>query len=164
MKVREIAVDGDVARVVLTRGYVATIDAGDVSFVAGWNWTAMPVGRTCYARRSDWATGSNVLLHRVIMNASQDQHVDHINGDGLDCRRVNLRFVTHMQNCWNAAQRRSRLGVRGVRQHSNCRKFVSEITAGGVRHYLGIFDTVEAAQAAYAEAKKRLHHGYGSTR
>jgi len=164
MKARKIIIAGDVARVPLTRGYEAIIDASDVGLAEGWNWTAMPVGRTCYARRSDWKTGSNVLLHRVIIGAQQDQHVDHVSGNGLDCRRSNLRFVTHTQNCWNSAPRRSRLGIRGVRKHSLCNKFVSEITANGVRHYLGLFETAEAAQAAYAEAKNRLHQGFGSER
>ena len=42
---RPIRIDGDVAYVTLTKGYLAMIDTADTHFVAGWNWRALVDGR-----------------------------------------------------------------------------------------------------------------------
>ena len=46
-------------------------------------------------------------MHRLIMQPSPDMVVDHINGDGLDNKRENLRIVTHGQNIRNSSKFRS---------------------------------------------------------
>lgn len=69
----------------LTRGFVAIIDAADFEFVTQWQWQANPQRRTVYAQRSLRRTTQ--MLHSLITGWSL---VDHINGDGLDNRRVNL--------------------------------------------------------------------------
>ena len=82
--IRQIRVDGNIAYVPLTHGYEAIIDAADVPLVEGLNWLAHLAGRTVYAR---CASGSpKVYLHRFIMRPADDMCVDHISGDGLDCR------------------------------------------------------------------------------
>ena len=42
-----------------------------------------------------------VQMHRVILNAKNGQYIDHINGNGLDNRKCNLRFATRSQNLMN---------------------------------------------------------------
>jgi len=84
------------------------------------------------------------------------EQVDHINGNGLDNRRENLRVANKMQNQYNSArQHNNRLGLKGV--HKNGRRYRAQIRADGVKHNLGYFDTAEEAHAAYCEAAKRLH-------
>ena len=166
MKSREPILNGEVAHIPLSGGMVAIIDARDVAFVAGATWSVLQSNRTAYARRTIKLGDKQktVLLHRVVIGAEPEQHVDHINGNGLDCRRSNLRIVTQQQNNFNMrGHHDSRTGIKGVRKHSSCNKFQAAISAGGVRRYLGLFNTAEEAQSAYAAASAELHGQFGRT-
>lgn len=85
--------------------------------------------------------------------------IDHINGDGADNRIGNLRDVTRTTNMQN--QRRARVGnttkLLGVTKKRN--KWQAYITTNGKPQYLGLFDTAEAAHAAYLQAKRQQHAG-----
>lgn len=85
--------------------------------------------------------------------------IDHINGDRSDNRITNLRDVSNaanLQNNWKP-QKNSTTGLRGVAITKYPGVFAAEISVNGVRHRLGMFRSVEAAHAAYLEAKHKLH-------
>lgn len=97
---------------------------------------------------------SAFYLHREIMRAEKGQVVDHINGNGLDNRRSNLRILTpSLNNINRTGARRSRLPV-GVRPSS--RGYEARICHQGKRVSLGTFETPEAASAAREKAARRL--------
>lgn len=87
-----------------------------------------------------------------------DMYVDHINGDKTDDRPINLRLATPAENSANVRNARagSTTGVRGVMPDKATGKFRAEIVVEGRKHYLGQFDTVFAAEAAYKAAKTSL--------
>lgn len=158
--VRAIRIEGEVAFVPLTRGYEAIIDAADVPLIQGRNWMALRRGRNIYAGRSVWANGTNEceLMHRTIYGARPDAFVDHQDGDGLNNRRKNLRSATRSQNAMNAEGHiDSTSGVKGVHWSKRHGRWKSEICANGKRKHIGLFDTVEDAAAAYAQAASDLH-------
>lgn len=91
-----------------------------------------------------------------------DNLIDHINGNNLDNRLVNLREATHSQNSQNFRQatKRSTTGLLGVRIHKYkgaIVSFWSSIRVDGELQYLGSFKTPEEAHEAYLEAKRKLH-------
>lgn len=160
--IRQIRVEGNIAHVPLTQGYTAIIDADDVPLVANCNWRALITRRrdgsirAVYAVRADCSGGKpvTVYLHRVILNAPADLQADHIDGDGLNNRRINLRLATHAENSQN---RRSIVGSSsqylGVHWHKATSKWQAGIMIDGVNKYLGLFtDEVEAAKKYDAEA------------
>lgn len=154
--VRAIVVVGEVAHVQLTKGYTALIDAADVWLVERWNWFAVvSAGGKVYAGRGASANGVKytVLLHRHLLGAPRRHDVDHRDGDGLNCRRFNMRLCSPTQNNQNSSvQRNNKLGVKGV--FHNGSSYVATIRAHGVTHHLGCFKTAGAASDAYAEAAK----------
>lgn len=85
--------------------------------------------------------------------------IDHINGDRVDNRLSNLRDVSSNENMQNRrrAHRNSSTGVLGVRVFG--KKFIAQISLGGRVVYLGMFQKLAEAEAAYLNAKRSMHPG-----
>lgn len=90
--------------ITLTQGYKAIVDDEDYEYLNQFNWNARVVSGTQYAKRNiiigDKKTTIN--MHREIMNCPINLMVDHINGNGLDNRKKNLRICTRSQNLMNS--------------------------------------------------------------
>ncbi len=170
-KPRPVRIEGDVAYVTLTKGYVAVVDSEDATLAAGWNWSAHVSKRKDGSVRSVYATRNrrlpgggqeHVFLHRVIMGAPHGVDIDHRDCDGLNNRRYNLRLATKAQNCQNQSLRADNSsGARGVSWHKQCGKWHATIQASGRRQSLGLFDRFEDASVAYALASQQKHGEFG---
>ena len=99
--------------------------------------------------------------HRIvwkIMTGNEVRYIDHINRTTTDNRWSNLRSATRTQNNGNTKRRSQNLcGLKGV-QPRESGKFSARICINGRHIYIGQYDTVESAHAAYCEAAKR-HFG-----
>jgi hypothetical protein len=85
-----------------------------------------------------------------------DDEIDHVNGAYDDNRLANLREATHAENARNKRKpSTNRSGAKGVSRHRTGR-WQAFIGIGGEMNYLGLFDTVEAASAAYETAATSL--------
>lgn len=139
----------------LTKGYVTVVDDEDAVLVAG-SWCAKPVGRSVYACRSH-KRGQVSLLHRVILGlTAQDPDVDHIDGDGLNNRRSNLRLASKAQNHRNTRKPLRANGgapssrFKGVSWDAARSKWRAQIQIGGGNNkFLGRFDAEADAAKAY---------------
>jgi hypothetical protein len=160
---REITISGDVAMVPLTRGFVAQIDASDLHKVAGFNWFAVVQSYTVYAVRRVSGVkgrGSKISMHRQIIGATDEVQVDHVDLNGLNNRRKNLRIATPQQNCFNRRKTRANTsGFKGVCWNRKSRKWQAGIRINGRSMHLGLFETPELAYEAYCSAAKS---SYGS--
>lgn len=145
----------------LTQGKFALIDDEDAELVGAYRWHAFRIHRCWYAAAS--VNGRRLYMHRLITgNVPGD--VDHINHDGLDNRRTNLRTAQRRGlNIANARFRPGMTGFRGVtmkpswqRHHVN--PYIAQIKVLGKRIALGNYATAEEAAKAYDEAARR-HFG-----
>lgn len=136
----------------------AGAEAGSVTNLTAAHPTWKP-HRTRYVK----VDGACLLAHRIAWalhygNWPPDGlDIDHVNGDPLDNRIANLRAVTRAENIQNQRQakntnRTRRLGVTLFRG-----KYLAQIKAFGVKHFLGNFDDPDEAARAYLAAKARLH-------
>jgi hypothetical protein len=150
----------------LTQGKVAIVDDGDAARVLAYKWTLLTIKRegkiTYYARRNVAPHGWNgpqksILLHRFILNAPDGIHVDHIDLDGLNNRRSNLRLATNSQNHCNIPSRPHRTGLRGVEKIRHSESYGARIKVNGKLIRSGRFDTPEEAARAYDELARRYH-------
>lgn len=92
------------------------------------------------------------------------EEVDHINCVRGDARFANLREASRSGNQQNkAVQKNNTSGHKGVTWHAKNRKWLAQITVASTHMYIGTFDVLEDAAAAYAEASARLHKDFGRT-
>ncbi|MEN6592766.1 MAG: HNH endonuclease [Methanobacterium sp.] len=145
-------------KIELTKGKVALVDDEDYDWLNKHSWSLEHEhsikSRTVYYARG-FVGGKTVQMHRLIMNFPKGRVVDHINGDGLDNRRCNLRIITTRQNQQNRKTKTSSK-YPGVRYHKKHQKYYSGIKVKGKYIYLGGHDSEIEAFEAYKKAVHEL--------
>jgi hypothetical protein len=165
--IRPIRIEGKIAFVALMRGYEAIIDAEDVPLVDGWNWRALVNRHTVYAYREERLGDGKrrtVYLHREILCDPASLQVDHIDTNGLNNQRANLRVATIAQNQHNSRRpKHNTSGFKGVSWSNSRAEWRAQIMLDGKQRHLGYYPTPGDAHVAYCEASARLHGDFGRT-
>jgi hypothetical protein len=164
-KVQPIRIENNLAYIPLTKGYEAIIDAADVVLISGFHWHSDVRNHTVYSSRNstDGGTLRKVYLHNAIFGKLEDMQIDHIDGNGLNNQRSNLRFATSSQNLQNTGSRKNnKSGLKGVSRKSGRFKWVAQIRANGKKIFLGHFDDPLIAHAAYLNASKNYHREFSN--
>jgi len=101
-------------------------------------------------------------MHRQLIQPPDGYVIDHINGEGLDNRRANLRFATVAQNAWNSKKRNPRSGYKGVCFDKQKHLWRAAIVCHRKRIHLGYFKNKIHAARAYDFAAKKYHKEFAS--
>lgn len=136
---------------------VALVDDSDWEHLVGYRWCLHQSRNHRYACR--YENGKRILLHCALM--PNVEIVAHINHDGLDCRRENLRPATRAENAWNgtAYQTEGRTSqYRGVCRYRGVWR--AQISVNGTDHFIGDFTTEERAARAWDEAAREFHRDW----
>jgi len=141
----------------LSRGLFALIDEDDYERVSKYKWYAKP----CRKKDTGWYAISakktpREYLHRFIMRAQKGLIVDHIDGDGLNCRRANLRVGDLSLNAINR-HTFNPTGYRGVQQDRHGRFRACVTHRQKMYRSRSVGTAIEAAQAYDLLAIR--HHG-----
>lgn len=140
----------------LTQGKVALVDLEDYEWLNQFKWRTKKDVHTFYAVRQEGAYPQKFFyMHREILNPPDGYSSDHINGNGLDNRRRNLRICTASQNQHNQKinEQRGSSKYKGVCWHKAVEKFAAYIKANKKLIHLGYFQSeIEAAKAYDAKA------------
>ncbi len=133
----------NVKMIPLTNGYYAYVDAADFDWLNQWCWRA----RNGYASRSE--KGKQILMHRQIMQTPEGMIVDHINGNGFDNTRANIRNVTPGENAANARKRAGTTSIyKGVTHGKRKDMWYTQVQCGEMNSRAGPFaDEAEAGRA-----------------
>lgn len=156
-------------KIELTQGMFALVDDEDFEKLRNFSWfyTMAKDERTGYASRKfkdENGKRVNFRMHREILGAEKGTVIDHIDGNGLNNQKSNLRICSAIQNSWNrkkSATKKTKAdkGVTIVKDRKGTPSYwIARIGVGYQRFYLGTFKTKELASAAYDEAAKK-HYG-----
>lgn len=127
----------------LLNGRMAIVDDEDYEMLIKHRWSFCKTG---YAMRA-------TTMHREIMNGPMGMSVDHINGNGLDNRKENLRICTHSQNRKNQKISTGYTSpYKGVSRLTGSKKWRTVIMVNYKSVHIGVFDDEEDAAYAYNKA------------
>lgn len=147
-------------------GLFALVDEADAELVNQYRWHPLVRESTTYAQAyaQDGGSPRSILMHRLILGLTESSHeADHINHDGLDNRRGNLRTATRQQNSFNRRANRGSLSrYKGVWRDSRWTKWTAQAKIGGKKYFLGRFDREEDAAKAYDRFVREVYgeHAY----
>jgi hypothetical protein len=146
----------------LSKGMIAIVDDEDYDYLSQWKWlykTPRKHNYVGYAVRFEKLNDNKfkeIRMHREIMNCPKGLQVDHINHNGIDNRRSNIRIATARQNRQNTSLQNSNTsGYKGVNRDGN--KWRATIRAEGKRINLGRFKEKIDAAIAYNKAAIKYH-------
>lgn len=142
---------------------VVEFDETDWPIVSAYKWHPYKDANTTYARAHIRVKGRRhtLQMHSLLMQPSVGETVDHIDQDGLNNHRSNLRICSQAQNCRNrrVSQTKKLSQYKGVFRTTD-KTWMAVVTADKQRHYLGCYaEEVEAAHA-YNLGAGQLHGEY----
>lgn len=134
-------------QILLTEGYLAIVDDEDYELLMKYVWITDKRKRTCYAVAWVRENGEPVKrsMHRFLLNPPKGLVVDHVNHNGLDNRRSNIRVTTQSENRKNSRRWQDKPDsytyVRWYKQRNKWRVMVGH-------KYVGLFDDLVCAITA----------------
>jgi hypothetical protein len=147
--------------IALSQGYVALVDDADYELLTQFHWRIQKTRQFRYARtnvRKADGTQTTQTMHRFLLGLNDPAiRADHINGNGLDNRRENLRAASAAQNSQNRRLPKSNTsGFKGVFKYFN--KWRVYLRSSGQHIWGGNYATAREAAHAYNELALK-HHG-----
>lgn len=146
----------------LTQGKVTFVDDEDYEYLSQFSWHTLNNGYTSYAvRKLSPKKGEKkrkvILMHREILGNDSCDTVDHIDGNGLNNTKSNIRIATFSQNSANSKKTKGISKYKGVTWLKKNKKWRAEITIKGKSKHLGCFTCEEDAAEAYNQAALMVH-------
>ena len=153
----------------LTQGKVAIVDDDDYEYLRQFKWYATKNKSIFYVTRASPRVNgkqTKLFMHRVIMDTPKGKQTDHINHNGLDNRKQNLRVCNSRENGYNWRKNKHKTtGFKGVHIHRQPSRRLG-VSKGRVYEYIQAliyydnkvinlgrnFKTLEDAARAYNEA------------
>ena len=132
----------------LTRGKFVLVDDDDFEWLSKVKWHYTSCGYAARAVRLSKNKTILIRMHRNILIPPKEAQIDHINGNGLDNRKSNLRICDKTQNQGNRRKiKKAKSKYKGVALNKG--KWVSYIKDGPKIRHLGRFIREEDAALAY---------------
>jgi len=144
----------------LTQGKYAIVDDDDFEYLNQWKWHTNNANGTYYARAR--IGGGRKYMHMIITGFPM---TDHINHNGLDNRRQNLRSCNHKENGQNRRLNRRHTHIKGchLKRGSIQNPWEAQIVVNRKKQYLGIFPSEKDAACAYDRAAKKYFGDFAFT-
>lgn len=145
-------------KVILTnRGDKVLVDDADFDFLSGIKWCSSKRKDTSYAHSNK---APRIYMHRLLLKVTDKTlFVDHIDGNGLNNQRSNLRTCTGSQNNANRVRTQKNTSSKflGVYFYKKASKWKVAVKKNGIQYYGGMFSDEITAAKAYDSLAKKIH-------
>ena len=130
----------------------ALVDDDDYERLNQYKWYLSQHRYSCHVARSEWdderKRNVTVYMHQDVIGKKEGFEIDHVNGNGLDNRRSNLRHCSRSQNQMNCSSRDRKSKYKGVYATRHGR-WIAQLCFNRNHFYVGTYETEEAAAIAY---------------
>lgn len=151
--------DPSIRLIPLNRGRVAIVDAQDYERLNKFKWylvTKTASSKNGYAKTQK--NGKAIAMHRYLTNCPKGLVVDHIDHNGLNNTKANLRICTQKQNTYNNSGQYGKTSkYKGVCKIKGTNKFRATITNNYKSIQIGVFGNEREAAKAYDAAARKYH-------
>lgn len=155
----------------LTQGYVALVDDEDFEKLNKFRWFANVQKTKVYAIRNSGGghkRNKMIYMHREITGAAKKEDVDHVDHNGLNNQKTNIRVCAHADNMKNRAKVTNTSSVfKGVSLFKSKRlkniRWRAQIQCNGAYRHIGLFCTESEAAMAYNKKAEELHGKFART-
>lgn len=143
-------------KIPLTFNKYALVDDKDYLKVSKYSWSYDGTYAITKYKCKKTNKRKTLRMHRLIAKTPLGMQTDHINGNGIDNRRKNLRVCSNQQNCWNRKllEKNKTSKYRGVCYIQRRKKFCASIRVDNKSVHLGYFKSEKIAAMAYNIAAK----------
>lgn len=152
----------------LDHGFVALVDDDMFDKLSRYEWYSHKHTNrhTNYAKRN--VNGRIVFMHHFILPRMDGYLIDHIDNDGLNNQKENLRYATHSQNNANATKRaKAQSEFKGVsldkRKTRGCKKWSAQVMKDKKSFWLGYYENPVDAAKAYDKKARELYGEFART-
>lgn len=157
-----------IAYINLGNSHNAIVDMEDLPRLSRSRWSYNKNGGTYYVSCNITPDGvrKKAYMHCEVMGTPPaGKEIDHINGNGLDNRKENLRFCSHRENCQASRKRQQNASsmYKGVTWRKDRKKWRANICLmDGTKKHLGYFESELDAAKAYDEAALKLFGNFAT--
>ena len=145
----------------LSQGKFAIVDDADFEFLSQFKWYIHKGRAVRKPRTFEGKRVGLIWMHRVIMRPPKSMVVDHINGNKLDNRRINLRVCSKSQNEWNKpAYKTNTTGMKNVYWNKSKQRYVVSFSKYRKKIIVGQFSDFQEAVKARNEHVIEIHEGF----
>ena len=154
-------------QITLTQGKIALVDDSGFDMLSKFKWFANKFNGKWYAVRSFGTRKTkkgSIMMHREIMKTVKGMDTDHIDGDGLNNQRKNLRACTHSENsCNRGKQKNNTSGFKGVTWNKTGKTWQAQIKVKNKYIYLGCSPSESFAYKMYVEGCEKYHGKFSNS-
>ena len=144
----------------ITLGKVALVDDDKFDFLNQWKWSTAKRSTTFYAQRTSYKpVKKTIYMHNFVLKKEGSLDCDHIDGNGLNNQKENLRYVSRRKNAWNNLKRRSQKTSSiypGVYLHKARKHWYATFYFDGKRIFIGSFRDQHSAGLAHKKALETI--------